>query len=134
MIRAKSGPRPPHASAMEAPMSVLRAGKRPKDETIRITIKVTPESAKVTLDGKVSPARPIVLPRSAQTHRLRVSAKGYQPEEIPVPANSNQTLVINLKRKEPTRIGGRLRPRTPRPRGMRRRPTGMKDIRALTDI
>ena len=61
-----------------------RTGPPPVPTTYRVTVDVTPESAKIELDG-----RPVAVgtfsrtfTKSGRAHRLRISADGYVPTEI----------------------------------------------------
>ncbi len=128
---------PPMGATMGAPPLVMRI----PTETVRLTLKLDPTDARVSLDGEVVTTTPIVLKRSAAKHQLRVEAKGFITQELKVSATSDQTLVINLKARPKVTVRRRRRRRsmstgsspTRRPT-MRPRPTGMKQIRAITDI
>jgi len=132
---------PPAAVTQPLPMRVTMAPTRVmhiQAETIRLTLRLDPAQARVSLDGKRVAKTPIDLPRSVSTHVVRVEADGYAAQDLKVIATSDQTLVIQLKpRPRPTaRRRRRRRPAMrppPRP-AMRPTPPGMKQIRAITDI
>ncbi|MFH2009639.1 MAG: serine/threonine-protein kinase [bacterium] len=137
--------RPPAPSQPVAPgaatMTALPGGNGPavmriQPETIKVTLKVDPADARISLNGRVVTSSPIELLRTERKHRLLVEAKGYEPQALPLSATSDQTLVINLKRREAMAWPGMRRRRPPRPsmEPPLQRPSGMKDIRAITDI
>jgi len=94
------------ARPKEAPRSP-RAG-------VRITLKLSPASARVLLDGQPRKDNPLVLGPSAGVHLLRVEAQGYLPLERKVRAAADRTLELKLQRRARA-----PRKATPRRRGRR---------------
>jgi serine/threonine protein kinase len=151
LMRGRSpapAPRPgaaPAAAMTPAPMPAVMEVpqvRRIPAETIRLTLRLDPADARVSLDDEPVTSTPIQLPRSVSSHQLRVEADGYQTQQLKVVATSDQTLVINLKPspRAAMRSGHRRRRarRVAAPPDMRPaipvRPAGMKQIRAITDI
>jgi serine/threonine protein kinase len=124
---------PRAAMSQPVPMAATMATPRVmriEVETVRLSLRVEPATARVSLDGKVVTTLPMVLPRSVSRHRVRVEADGYVTQDLKVSAISDQTLVIQLKpQPRPTMHTRRRRRRVVRPR-----PPAMKKIRAITDI
>ena len=65
----------------------------------RITLKLSPASALVLLDGAPRRENPLVLKPSAGVHVLRVEATGYLPIERMVRATGDQTLELTLEKR-----------------------------------
>lgn len=128
------------AATMQASVVAPQVMRIPT-ETIRLTLRLDPAQARVSLDGKRVTKTPIELPRSVSAHMVRVEADGYVAQDLKVIATSDQTLVIQLKPQPRPTVRRRRRRRRRRPvmrppprPVMRARPPGMKQIRAITDI
>jgi hypothetical protein len=67
-------------------------------DTILLAVTVSPPDAEVRIDGQAMPSNPFVarFPRSADTHRIRVTAPGYQSKERLVSFGDNVTLDLSL--------------------------------------
>jgi serine/threonine-protein kinase len=139
---ARNAPAAP-AAAMTSPVPMSATMQAPlvmhiPNETIRLTLRLDPADARVSLDGKPVTTTSIQLPRGVTSHKLRVEAKGYVTQDFQITPTSDQTLVINLKQQSTMRHRRRRRMRPamrPAMRPvMRIRPVGMKQIRAITDI
>jgi len=63
---------------------------------VRVTLKVTPTGATVSLDGEAVAGNPLVLPPDGKERKLRVEAPGYEAAERTLKADVNQTLEIDL--------------------------------------
>lgn len=68
---------------------------------VRMRLKLTPESARVFVDGELRTDNPLVLPRSGATHRLRVEADGYVARVFSLPATDNREVLVVLTPAEP---------------------------------
>ena len=97
---AATAPVPPVAPAPAAAAAPPAAAPKPAEEPprpARVALTGLPPGASVTLDGAaVSP--PLAIPRGAETHRVTVSAEGYQPAELTVDGSRDRTLSIELKK------------------------------------
>ena len=85
----------PPPPAVSAPPQVL------------ITLKLTPAGARVSLDGALVTANPLVLPLDGKQHKLQVEAPGYRAAERTVMADTSQTLEIDLEKVTAKKAGAR---------------------------
>jgi hypothetical protein len=67
-------------------------------DTILLAVTVSPPEARVLIDGQAMPSNPFVarFPRSLDTHRIRVTAPGFQSKERLVSFGDNVTLDVSL--------------------------------------
>ena len=134
----RPAPEPPPATSVPAPKPIkpaseaakpaaepARIAPAAKPQTVKFTLRVTPPSSRVLLDGKPRTDNPLVLERSPRQRRLKLEARGYRPATRTIRASADATLTIRLQ----PRTGARRRPRrgansdegfdalgTPRPR------------------
>ncbi len=129
---AASSPLAPLAAAKKAPASEPRTALAPKvqeplpaprPETISLTLRITPSTAEVYLDGEPRTGSPIRLARTNQPLALRVLAPGYKAHEQVLLADQDRTLEIILQeeRVEP-RPGLKKQPPRVRPPAPERPP------------
>ncbi|MDY0001523.1 MAG: serine/threonine-protein kinase [Polyangia bacterium] len=106
---------------------------------VKITVRATPQDAKLTVDGNPVSENPFFVPRSDKKHVLEVAAPGHKSQSHSFQATESQSFVVTLDTiSEPGRPPGRIRvrirpgpgprPADPRPGPMRRR------IETTTDI
>ena len=65
--------------------------------TVAITLRLTPPSARVLLDGKVRKDNPLTLKKDGNVHKLRIEADGHQPAERSIEASTDLSLSIKLE-------------------------------------
>ena len=82
---------------------------------IDYTIKVTPASARIFVDGKEQPANPATgrVPRDGQMHTIRVEADGYETKQEQVTFDRSMLLSMDLHE---TAKSSRSGPRSQQPR------------------
>ena len=68
---------------------------------VLLHVKVSPPTAEVSLDGKRVDQWPARLPRSSQTHRLVVTALGFQTETRSFSAQESRSFDVRLGRASP---------------------------------
>jgi len=67
-------------------------------DTVSITLRLKPSSARVLLDGRPRSDNPLVLPKDGSKHRLRVEAEGHKAREVKLVADSSRTMKLILRR------------------------------------
>jgi len=97
-----------------APAPEQAAKPTPKPATapeaiVQIRLRLTPADARVELDGVMTEANPLRLPRGDRTHKLVVSAPGHVSAEREIRALLDGEVVVELERKV-TRRPARKRP------------------------
>ncbi|MDQ3034447.1 MAG: serine/threonine protein kinase [Myxococcota bacterium] len=80
-------------------------------EHVRMTLSGAPESATYTWDGEEMPASTFDVPFDSRSHRLVVSARGYQPREVDVVADGPHELDVTLSRARRGRVTKASTPR-----------------------
>ena len=89
--------------------------EKPSPRTISIQLRVTPASARVTLDGEHRVDNPLILTPSGKQRRLGVAADGFEPLEHRFVAEADDTIVVMLnKKKAPNPTSSRAAPATVR--------------------
>ncbi len=83
-VEAAAGAQASRADARPAPMvapiaSAPDAASRDLSRRVRITLRISPATARVLLDGRPARANPLELPRSSVERELRASAPGHLP-------------------------------------------------------
>ena len=106
---AEGSPAPDAAVPSVAPSTTASA--RPT----RVTLRTTPPGAALFLDGEaVTPAADGTIERPAgETHRLRVEAVGFEPQERSITFDSERVVELHLTRARPgAKAAGSARPNT----------------------
>lgn len=87
----------------------------PTADQVKIRVSVTPESAKLTLDGKAIKDIPYVdlVPRDGQEHTLRAEAPGYEPESRVVKFDRELNEAIVLRKSTAGNVRGPVAPPPP---------------------
>jgi eukaryotic-like serine/threonine-protein kinase len=101
---AASSPAPSAAGAPQAAKSATPSsvGASPPPVAaaaeIDYTIKVTPASARIFVDGKEQPTNPAMgrVPRDGQMHTIRIEADGYEPKQEQVTFDRSILLSMEL--------------------------------------
>ncbi|HWE28699.1 MAG TPA: serine/threonine-protein kinase, partial [Polyangia bacterium] len=98
-----AAPAPAAAAAAVAPrpaaaLPLTIPAPRAQDDTIVLSIGVTPSTAQIWLDGTLLPSNPFVgrFARSDWNHRLRAVAPGHQPKERTVTFDDNVMIELSL--------------------------------------
>ncbi|MEY4514038.1 MAG: hypothetical protein RLZZ450_6160 [Pseudomonadota bacterium] len=89
-----------HGAAWDRPSAAHPATRSsPQAHTVAIAIRVSPESAHVSLDGTTLPSLPFEadLERDALPHRVQASAPGYITKTMVVPFDSDRELSVVLQ-------------------------------------
>jgi serine/threonine-protein kinase len=88
-------------SAAHAPPPVA-AAVEPAPADIRLLVRASPPSARVTVDDRILPGNPyaITLPRDGASHTVLAEADGFVSREDRFDATGDMTLVIALERRE----------------------------------
>jgi serine/threonine-protein kinase len=68
-------------------------------ESVLILVETEPKNAEIFVDGVLAVTRPIQLPRTERSFRVRVRARGYVTEEIDVPGDRTRVVKVKLKRR-----------------------------------
>jgi len=90
--------RAPEGAERRAPRPVAAKTDPPPPAEVRVTLNGVPAGARVLVDGQPTTEwRPLVLPRSSRSHRVRVEAEGFEPGEVSVKALREAELVFQLK-------------------------------------
>jgi serine/threonine protein kinase len=103
-------PAPVAAAAVEAP-DIAPAPPTPAE--IQLHISVSPDSARIYLDGEKLSGNPQVLfvPVDGELHTLRAMAQGYEPQTRSLAYNQNTRIELALRRYTlPTRRKGKEEP------------------------
>jgi serine/threonine-protein kinase len=91
---AAQGAVAPRTEAEERPPPVGPAPSPP--EMVAIDLRGLPRGAEVLVDGTLSPARPIVLPRGDRIHVLTMRARGYGERTLEIDATRDRLIDITL--------------------------------------
>ena len=86
--------RPPSAAVKAA--SVADPVSKPAN--VRLRLVLSPENARVLLDGRRRKDNPLVLKADGQEHQLKVTARGHRPQVVTFVAHRSKSLEITLKR------------------------------------
>ena len=73
----------------------------PAEKKVSVTLQVTPNTAKIFLDGHPRTENPLKLRLSDQQHRLRIEARGYKPHEQDLIPNADEAIKVDLSRAPP---------------------------------
>ncbi len=100
-------PTAPAAAVAARPAAALPLAVPPpraQDDTIVLSIGVTPSTAQIWLDGTLLPSNPFVgrFARSDWSHRLRAVAPGHQAKERTVTFADNVMIDLSLDSSQPT--------------------------------
>ena len=101
----------------------LETTPRP-DETIKISMQITPPTARIFLDDHQSRDNPILLPRTDKKIQLRVEAKGYKTREMTMLADRDRSMIVALSRVRPVKVKTKGRARSRSKQGDGDGPTG----------
>jgi serine/threonine-protein kinase len=102
----------------------VETSPRPSNEAhspVRTTLTVNPESALVFLDGEpIGQGRVTLTLTKGRTHSLRITAEGFEPQEMSVSDQSPPPASIHLSPRsdaviEPRRVHGQKRDKSARP-------------------
>ena len=69
----------------------------PTETTVAITLRLTPPSARVLMDGRARKDNPLTLKKDGKVHKLRVEADGHLPAERSIEASADHFLSIKLE-------------------------------------
>jgi tRNA A-37 threonylcarbamoyl transferase component Bud32 len=94
---AATAARPAMPAATAAPVAAPAVAPA----TSSIALEGIPSGAVVRLDGKPA-SLPLVVPRRADEHRLRIEAAGYDPLELSVSGASDRTMAVDMKKAAPS--------------------------------
>jgi hypothetical protein len=74
------------------------------DDTIMLSVAVSPSTAQITIDGELMPSNPFIgrFTKAGGIHRLRAVAPGYQPKERTVSFIDNVMIDLSLNAVTPT--------------------------------
>ncbi len=98
-VTERAAPQAAAAQAHAAPTPAPSPALDPAPESIAVTIRVSPDSAVVEVDGEVDGGHPTVLEGTDPTasHRVVVRADGYVTESLDVELTRTRTLEIDLQ-------------------------------------
>jgi hypothetical protein len=68
------------------------------DDAVLINVAVSPQDARLMLDGEPLPSNPVRLPRGAKPHTLAAAADGFTPAVEEFTADKNKTVRLQLAR------------------------------------
>jgi serine/threonine-protein kinase len=86
---------PAAATADRAGAGKAAAGEAPARQ-ITVILKISPQNARVYLDGELQRARELTLPATGRIHQLKVGAAGHLPQELTFRADTNRMVRISL--------------------------------------
>jgi hypothetical protein len=68
------------------------------DDAVLINIAVSPQDARLMLDGEPLPSNPVRLPRGPRPHMLAAAAEGFTPAVEEFTADKHKTIRLRLTR------------------------------------
>ena len=96
--------------AREARDARARVLAAPRPEFVSLTVDVDPATARLTLDGAQVASGKLELVKDGARHSLKAEADGYQAEERPFLASSDQKITIRLKKRRGSKLPKSLAP------------------------
>ncbi len=81
------------------PEAAVQPPQTPAVPMVEISLKVSPEGARIEVDGVQTDANPLRLPRSSEMHEVVISASGYRSETHKFRAVANGAMKFSLKKR-----------------------------------